>query len=180
MPPSLIIWEWSIFFFKWFFLFCPQIISSVQCWGIKQAGICLRCECEVLRLTNTVIRPPLELSKALEAPRRGEKHEEISLGNTFSTRLPHHNVALKKSQQSSLRTVKKKSSTLKETKTSRSPRCASVALKQTLLKKLPSCKFPAMRWSKSAQTSNISDSQVEERKLLHTKHIQTKKSPQDN
>lgn len=51
-------------------------------------------------------------------------------------------------------------------------------------KELPSCKFPAARWSKkheSARTSNILDSQVEERKLLHTNLIQTeKKSSWDN
>lgn len=76
MPLSLIIWECSTFFY-----FSPQINSSLQCWGIKQGGICLRCESEgVLRLRNTVIRPPLELSEALEAPGRREKHKEISLG----------------------------------------------------------------------------------------------------
>lgn len=60
-------------------------------------------------------------------------------------------------------------------------------------KMLQSCKFPTARRSKkqeSAQTSNISHSQVEERKLLHTNLMQTetepswdngrgKKSPQD-
>lgn len=66
--------------------------------------------------------------------------------------------------------------------------CASVTLKRTLLEKkkkeLPSCKFRTVRWSKkhkSARTSNILDSQVEERKLLHTNLIQTeKKSSWDN
>lgn len=67
--------------------FPPQINSSAQCWGIKQAWISLRCESEeVLRLRNTVIRPPLELSKDLEAPRQREKHEEISLGTIL---FPH-------------------------------------------------------------------------------------------
>lgn len=51
-------------------------------------------------------------------------------------------------------------------------------------KMLPSCKFPTVSQSKkqeSAQTSNISHSQVKERKLLHTNLMQTeKKSSWDN
>lgn len=71
----LIIWEWSTFF-----SFFPQI-NTVQRWRTKQAGICFRCEFEeVLRLRNSVIRPPLELGEALEAPGQREKHKEISLG----------------------------------------------------------------------------------------------------
>lgn len=145
----------------------------MQHWGIKQAGICLRCESEeVLRLRNTVIRPPLELSEALEAPGEGKAQGNLIRHNTFSAQLPHHSVVLKESQQSSLRGGKKQQP--EETKTSRSPRCASVALKQTSLKKLPSCKIPTVRWSESALTSNISDSQVEERKLAYEAHINRK------
>lgn len=92
--------------------FNPQINSSVQHWGIKQAGICLRCESEeVLRLRNTVIRPPLELSEALQAPGEGKVQGNLIRHNTFSAQLPHPSVVLKESQQSSLRG---KSSNLKK------------------------------------------------------------------
>lgn len=113
------------------YFFPPQINSSVQCWRIKQAGICLRCESEeVLQMRNTVIRPPLELRMAPEAPRR----RETAQGNLIrhnSSWLPHLNVELKESQQSSLRTLK----IPEETKTSCLSGYASVALKQTLKRK---------------------------------------------
>lgn len=95
---------------------------------------------EVLQLRNTVIRPPLELSEALEPPQAKEKAGGNLIRHyAFSTWLPHHNAELKESQ--SLRTVKKrrrqkkKKSQPEETKASRSPQCASVTLKQALLKK---------------------------------------------
>lgn len=177
----------SLFHFIWeqgtsLFLFFPQINSSVQCWGIKRGWNLLG-----VRMWSPLIEEYGNKTftwtrQGSWAPRRRKRQKETSLDTIFFSRLlPHHNVELEEFKDSGGGATWRNKGILMLG-------CASVTPKQMLLegkkKELPSCKFPPARWSKkheSARTSNILDSQVEERKLLHTNLIQTeKKSSWDN
>lgn len=160
-------------------MFFPQINSSVQSWWIKQGWNLL----EVLQLRNTLIRPSLELSKALEAPRWGEKQEETSLDTIFFFYTATPSQCRAKGIPC-LRTAKKKiKQQREEIKTLCSPRCASVALKQTLFFKKKaaelqiSCRVMKRKCS-NQQYFRFPSGGTEA--PAYEAHINRKKSPGDN
>lgn len=181
MSPSYFAEEQSIS------LFHPpprQINSSAQYWGIKPDWNLLG-----VRMWSPLIEE--HGNKTLTWNRLWSPQAKENAGGNliralfFSRLLPLHNVELEE--------PKFKDSGEKETKGSSNlekqrHRDARVCLGDTETdafwgkekKMLQSCKFPTARRSKkqeSAQTSNISHSQVEERKLLHTNLMQTETEP---